>query len=189
MSRMTEHSKSNNALVASKNNYWSHSWVLIGFTIFYCILLPLYYEVVEGRSTDSFIIFLMIVFFIILCLPAIILLVRYSHVNNNVTVIYDNDIVYFELGKLARKLNIKDVEQVEFKASISVSYDRPRLFATDSFMYANIILKTGEHFTVTSLLDLELLKTEKFFRHQVPITKKIRFICWPPISEINPEAK
>ncbi len=168
-------------LSASPKSYYSHLWELFFYLILFG-LMPCILELLTGKASGELVIKLSMLGGVIFCVPVIFLFWRYVALNKHVAVEYQKDTVYVFCGENSRVIDVSDIERVEIKVTLPVYFNGFRYFATDSYFYAVIRLKSGEHFVVTSLIDNELIETLYFFRQRddIGMQKKWSFICWPP---------
>ncbi|PWK50788.1 hypothetical protein C8D97_10675 [Pleionea mediterranea] len=151
-----------------------------------CISLPFVFEYIyEEKDIFDFTIRLSVIFFVLLCVPPMVLFFRYAIVNNSLEIAYKSNDIELLLNGKKRIVKLNEIEHIEIKLTFPTYFSGIRYLATDSFLYAVIYLHSKESFTVTSLLDNELFDTKAFFNGRVDIFRKLRFVCWPPGQNLH----
>lgn len=171
-------------LKASNRDYFRHLWEMLFYMIF-CLSLPFIIGYISGDGITEFMIQLSIVFFIVFCVPAIVLFLRYASVNKSIEINYKNTRIEISKSGKFRAIGLSEIESVEVKLTLPIYFNGVRYFATDSFLYATVYLKSKESFTVTTLLDNELFDTKHYFSDKVDVVRKLRLICWPPNQKLK----
>jgi len=166
-------------LKVSNRDYFRHSWGMF-FYMFFCLSLPYILDSKDGDGTAELAIQLSLGFFLLMCVPAIILIIRYANVNNSLEITYRNERLELSQEGNRRTIELSEIDHIETKLPIPVYFNGFRFFATDSLFYTVIYLETEENFTVTTLLDNELLDTNAYLGDKFEIVRKLRPICWPP---------
>ena len=168
----------------SIKNYFWHAWGILLF-ISLCLFIPFYSKMKYGVQSSNLIIDFAWAFFVIVCVPAIALYLRYYLLSRNYTVFYSYKCISFISNCKKRNINVGDISHIEIKMPIPMYFNGLRFFATDSFLYAVIYTKSKEKFVITSFLDRDLIDTIAFFKGKVDIKRKPRLLCWPPKNKVN----
>ncbi len=156
---------------------WAHLWQLVLLFLF-CISLPFYFKYILGEQINTFVIYITLLIFLLICTPAIYLFVRYYKHSKKTGISYHDD--YFEIHskETCKKLKWKQVDKVVFNVTLPVHFNSIRMLATDSFLFATIYIQSGEEIKITSLVDIELIETRRNFIGKVRIETRSKFICW-----------
>jgi len=162
----------------TNKNYFGHLWELF-FYLALCFFIPIYFDSKYEKGTAEILLIISTVWFFLLCFPAIVLFFRYVIVNKNVKIKYQKNSINILVSNESRVVALDEVDSVEIKLTLPVFYNGIRFLATDSFLCAVVYLKTGENFTITTLIDNELIETKNYFKNKVKVERKLRFICWP----------
>lgn len=171
----------------SKKNYIRHMWGGVFYAVF-SVSLPFILNTKGGNEYIEFAMKLSLGFFMIMCVPALISFYRYVVVSRNIEINYDRNKIEIVQKTYSRTVELKEVKQIDMVLTLPVYFGGFRFFATDSFFYAVIQLKSNECFTVTTFIDNELLDTKSFFADKVSFNKKPRLICWPPKIKLGKSA-
>ena len=169
---------------ASFSNYYGHLWELFFYMLFF-LFLPKILELITGRESSEIVTTLSIIGGVLFCIPAVILFLRYIAINKNIEIEYTESKINVCINGLFRNIEIKEIERVDMRVTLPVFYNGFRYFATDSFFYAVIYLKSKEKVVVTSLIDNELIETIDYLKNKVKVHRKWSFICWPPVNELK----
>lgn len=106
--------------------------------------------------------------FLLFLIPHIMIHMRYYTINEGMEMEYDdieNKIIIKDTKKdKVAEFSIDDIQNVIHRMTSPFAEKRMEWFPWDSYNFSNIILKTGEKFTITSLMvyRLELPVEEKY---------------------------
>jgi hypothetical protein len=159
-----------------KINFFSHIKQLKGSLIFLIILTigEIYIFNLGGGSKE---ILIGIAIFMVLSLDVMFLHIRYWLLNKKMIVeILDRDTLRITVGDKIEVISSKDVTSLELNLTRPYYYKRVSWAAGETYNYANLRLKSGREYCITSLLSPNLTLPENF----IDKSKKIkRWLSWP----------
>jgi len=168
---------------ASFKNYYGHLWELFFYVAFF-LFLPKILGLIIGREPSEMVTVISIIGGVAFSVPAIVLLWRYVAINKDVEIEYLKNKINVLIDDSSRTFEMDEIEHIEIRVTLPVFYNGFRYFATDSYFYAVIYLKSKESFVVTSLIDNELIETIDYFKDKATVERKWSFICWPPAHNL-----
>ena len=118
-----------------------------------------------------------IVIFIVFSLDVIFLHTRYWYLNKKLILeILDRDTLKITCGDKVELISSIDVSVLELNLTRPYYYNRVSVAAGETYNYANLKLKSGNEYCITSLLSPNLTMPENF----ISKSKKIkRWLSWP----------
>lgn len=159
-----------------KVNFLSHIKQLKGSLIFLVVLTigEVYIFSLGGGKRE---ILIGIVLFIAFSLDVIFLHTRYWYLNKKLILeILDRDTLKITCGDKVELINSNDVSVLELNLTRPYYHNRVSVAAGEEYNYANLRLKSGREYYITSLLSPNLTVPENFINK----SKKIkRWISWP----------
>jgi len=157
-------------------NFLSHIKQLKGSLIFLVVLTiaEVYIFGLGGGEREMLI---GIAIFIVFSLDVIFLHARYWYLNRKLILeILDRDTLKITCGDSVELINSNDVSVLELHLTRPYYYNRVSVAAGEEYNYANLILKSGREYFITSLLSPKLTTPENFINK----SKKIkRWLSWP----------
>lgn len=117
------------------------------------------------------------IIFIVLSLDVIFLHTRYWYLNRKLILeILDRDTLKITCGNKEEIISTNDISILELNLTRPYYFNRVSVAAGETYNYANLRLKSGNEYCITSLLSPKLTMPENFINK----SKKIkRWLSWP----------